>query len=1520
MIRHILRWASLVALIVLYSCTQAEDIGDIPPVSEPGVYGFMSPFVEEDEPATRATVLPDNQWKYVWETGDRINIWSDSGTTLFYTVTDVSDDGTRATFNGGGFTLTNGQTYYSSHPLIHSVDDDYKHLTTTYEGQLQSGDNEAKHLAKFTYTHASATCKEGRTSFNYDALNVYFRFIITLPEALTLTELSIEANADDFFALDGSIDVTTGTFTPGKKSRMMTLKLGEGNEGFNVSDGVLNAFLAVAPCNAGEYVIRVKDSAGNVYTSPKISKPAYPAKTSAKFATEVYLGDNPMVAQIGNVKYETLEAAFAAAEDGATITLLADCAGNGIVAPQGKFTEGVTVDFGGFTYTMDGNMVGSTGTQTQAFQLLKDNKITFKNGTITSAKAKMLVQNYSNLTLEGMTLTLDNPDYTSAYTLSNNNGNVVINNTTINANPAGGFAFDVCRYSSYPSVNVTVKGESVINGNAEVSASGSDAKDGFSLMIEAGTLNGDIVIDPTAAAAMKATPEKAKVSKTTSLEIAAPDGYKWVEDSETTSTLVVCDYVSQIGENKFETLEAAFAAAKDGDVITLLADCAGNGIIAPQGKFTEGVTVDFGGFTYTMDGNMVGSTGTQTQAFQLLKDNKITFKNGTITSAKAKMLVQNYSDLTLEGMTLTLNNTGYTSAYTLSNNNGNIVIDGSTINANPAGGFAFDVCRYASYPSVNVTVKGESVINGNVEVSASGSDAKDGFSLMLESGTLSGNIVIDPTAAAAMKATPEKAKVSKTTSLEIAAPDGYKWVEDSETTSTLVACDYVSQIGENKFETLEAAFAAAEDGDVITLLADCAGNGIIAPQGKFTEGVTVDFGGYTYTMDGNMVGSTGTQTQAFQLLKDNKITFKNGTIYSEKALMLVQNYSNLTLDNMTLTLNKAGYTSAYTLSNNNGDVVINNTTINANPAGGFAFDVCRYSSYPSVNVTVKGESVINGNVEVSASGNDAKDGFSLMLETALNGEIVLDASAKAAMTATPAKAVISKKDGVEQAAPAGYGWSDNGDGTSTLSPADPVHIGSNSYATIQAAFDAAQNGDVIMVDAGTYNEVVNVTGGKTVTIQATAGADVVVAGINHSSNGTPSTVTVKSITIDNGLQTEGWFTGTSPNINPCVGAWGGYFSFDGCTFKVSGASKYETGIMTWWVTGKTTFDFDNCVFEASDAAGNKPSSARAMQIYGDVDLTVDGCTFTTAKSYSLKYVGKEGSTAVFNDNTVSNSTCFVQLGSAPYAGTGYSLSLNNTTYSGEIAPYLIDNEESQTVYIDGVKVYPAVPDYETDANGNLSIYTAAGMLYFASQVNDNNVSYSGKTITLMDNIDMTGIDWTPVGQTGGYAAKTYFQGTFDGNGKTISNLTVTHWEEGSNGGANYASGLFGFIDAAGATVKDLTMDNANVTGSHWTGAIVGYLSGGISGCTVKNSSVVCTNKNSEANGDKAGLITGYINGTQGTVTNCTGSNSTVQAYRDAGQLVGAAKSTQVSGCTATNVTVTGTGGGNIRNEVIGRLL
>ncbi len=1072
---------------------------------------------------------------------------------------------------------------------------------------------------------------------------------------------------------------------------------------------------------------------------------------------------NPVyVAEINGTNYKTLEAAVAAAQDGETITLLANCAGNGIIVPQGKFATGLTVDFAGFTYTVDGETVGSTGTETNGFQLLKNNNITFKNGTITSEKAKILVQNYSNLTLDKMTLTLNNTGYNGAYTLSNNNGNIVIDETTINANPTtGSFAFDVCRFSNYPSVHVTVTGNSQINGDVEISASGSNAKDGFSLTLESGAIDGNIVVDASAKTAMASTPEKAKVSKAASFAQDAPADYKW----DNNGVLVPCEYVAQIGTTKYETLEAAFAAAQDGETvklladitlpaqtvdgesvqygayitksltidgdghtvtsaaprvfgvkgkqgdidvtfknitvtdnakgaicvctrgginsltldnatlstqgatqgyiqpltiggsqatqakvnvingstiqtgeaagkhyaiilwnpvdltikdstikgwaciyqkafedasdgvktevtidnstliskgiagtsnnfatiftenadfscditnttmditaaantyqavaasngnasgfkvklgegnnvtltgdkaiigynfdddtheiavsggtfnksvaeyycaegyipatldeetgkysvktgvyvaqntstgakyetledavaaaqdgntIKLLADCAGNGIKVPQGKFNNaGLTVDFDGHTYNHTGVSVGSPRTETQAFQLLKDNNVTFKNGTLYSEKAKMLVQNYSNLTLDGMTLTLNNTGYNGAYTLSNNNGNVVINGTTINANPTtGSFAFDVCRFSNYPSVHVTVTGNSHIKGDVEISASGSDAKQGFSLTLESGDMTGKIVVDASAQALVG---ENNKVTKANSFTQTAPADFRWVDNGNGTSTLAPIPYVAKniTTGAKYETLEAAFAAAVDGDTIKVLADCSGNGIQVLKNKFkTKGLTVDFDGHTYTMDGATVGSQGTKTQAFQLQYGNKITFKGGTLYSEKALFLVQNYSNLTLDGMTLTLKNPNYAYGYTLSNNNGNTVIKDTTINANPAGKFAFDVCRgggSDAYPSVNVTVEGNSVINGNVEVDARNGDPKNGFSLNLNSGtLNGEIKLTANAETAIDNNSDKASVNKQNTFNHAPAEGYEWKDNEDGTSTL--------------------------------------------------------------------------------------------------------------------------------------------------------------------------------------------------------------------------------------------------------------------------------------------------------------------------------------------------------------------------------------------------------------------------------------------------------------------------------------------------------
>ena len=403
-------------------------------------------------------------------------------------------------------------------------------------------------------------------------------------------------------------------------------------------------------------------------------------------------------------------------------------------------------------------------------------------------------------------------------------------------------------------------------------------------------MTGDIVVDATAATAMDEGSGNAKVTKADTFAQAAPADFEWVDNGDGTSTLEAIEYVAQIGNNKYRTLEAAFAAAVDGDTITLLADCTGNGIKAPQGKFnTNGLTVNFNGHTYTVDGTLVGSTGTETQAFQLLKDNTITFQNGTIYSENAKMLIQNYSNLTLDNMTLTLDNPNYAYAYTLSNNNGNVVIDGTTINANPAGGFAFDVCRYASYPSVHVTVTGNSEINGNVEISASGNDAKDGFGLTLTSGTMTGDIVVDATAAAAMEVTPDKVEVTKANTFTQDAPADYEWVDNGNGTSELKAIEYVAQIGNNKYRTLEAAFAAVNDNDTITLIEN-----IDLGEGRVTynenKTITLDLGGKTLKgrisfFDGNVTVQHGTFEGRFDVYDSSNVTLAADATINGYALL-----------------------------------------------------------------------------------------------------------------------------------------------------------------------------------------------------------------------------------------------------------------------------------------------------------------------------------------------------------------------------------------------------------------------------------------------------------------------------------------------------------------------------------------------------------------------------------------------------------------------------------------------------------
>lgn len=388
---------------------------------------------------------------------------------------------------------------------------------------------------------------------------------------------------------------------------------------------------------------------------------------------------------------------------------------------------------------------------------------------------------------------------------------------------------------------------------------------------------------------------------------------------------------------------------------------------------------------------------------------------------------------------------------------------------------------------------------------------------------------------------------------------------------------------------------------------------------------------------------------------------------------------------------------------------------------------------------------------------------------------------------------------------------------------------------------------------------------------------------------------IKNLTIDGA-------TSTSNGHNAAI-FWGSVYSsvnFENVHVKnatINGNCNVGTFVGGTYEPNSLVVKFNNCSVEKSALTANG---------YEWQDPT--GASGFVGKVYGATKVVFEGKNTIDTATTISNNNGLV--GGQAY---GYTAMENgvwvHTGISDEFKNW------------DGIITPVTVADGVTQMGENTYyISNKAGMLWFANQVNVEGNSFGGKSVNLSANIDLENMVWTPIGQTGGYGVKTYFTGSFNGNGYTISNLNVTPESSDYSEGANYAAGLFGFVDAGDAEISNLTIDGANVHGHHWTGVITGYLTGTVTGCTVKNANVKCSHANDDACGDKASTVVGYIN--SGKVSNCHAVDCTVKAGRDAGQVVGCAEAEYVESCTATNVTVEANGdctGKNIRNEIIGRL-
>ena len=412
-------------------------------------------------------------------------------------------------------------------------------------------------------------------------------------------------------------------------------------------------------------------------------------------------------AEIGDLHYDTLAGAVAAVTDDTetTIKLLKNANGDGIKVTTGKK---IIFDLNNCTYNIDGTTVGSTGTETNGFQLLKGSTVTFKNGTLTSNKAKILIQNYSNLTLDQVKL--DGSQIAEKnYTLSNNCGDVLIKDSTITA-PASGYAFDVYFWpdGSYKDgVSVTVE-NSTINGKIECAEDNdtSQLSGKNNLIITDGsTINGDIDIQAVESVSISDARVNGNITNTDT------DGSVLVQGSvvtgvitDTANTMVIIDstngdeqpidrvptsIVATVGGKNYKTLQAAITAAQENQTVALLRDTKEDITVSNNKK----ITLDLGTYTLT------------------------NANSDTIT-------VEIGSELTIEGSGTVDNKTNARAAIF---NNGTVTLNGGTYDRTSETGESADVSGGNSW--YTICNHGEMTINAGATVKNTGS-----FSSMIENG------------------------------------------------------------------------------------------------------------------------------------------------------------------------------------------------------------------------------------------------------------------------------------------------------------------------------------------------------------------------------------------------------------------------------------------------------------------------------------------------------------------------------------------------------------------------------------------------------------------------------------------------------------------------------------------------------------------------------------------------------------------------------------------------------------------
>ena len=752
--------------------------------------------------------------------------------------------------------------------------------------------------------------------------------------------------------------------------------------------------------------------------------------------------------------------------------------------------------------------------------------------------------------------------------------------------------------------------------------------------------------------------------------------------------------------------------------------------------------------------NIKGGTFTQDNFIVIKVDRGDLFLNGGTLNSDNSYAIEDWHRATIKGGTVN----GAVAAWTYSDgHNSDLTISGGTVNG--------DVTS-VNYGSAEGKVAKVSITGGTVKG---------------ELGTYTYNNGLAATTDAA------KATIAVTGGTFSCDPTEYV-VEDSAINKNDdgtygVAKAYLAQVGETSYYTMDEAFKAqTASGEAITLLRD------YTTGSTFNSGTVarvVDLNGHTWTCTG-----TDANSAAFEInYPDASLTVKNGKVVSSQLIGLIPSASggSITYDNSILTFDGVEATTTATSgietngNNTNDTVVLKNSTLNVPNGFGIYFPSSGTLTIDNstINAKTMGAQVCSGSLNVNAGSkitvsgdpvakteNDGaiqdgaaisvvnRPGYKGLGQVAITGGTFTAKAGNAAIKAytwdsstkqesdfdNSAKKVVVYGGTFSSAVPEalcaeGCGPIENPDGTHGVS-GSVAQVGFKAFNTLQAAIDAAQDGEIVTLLADATEDATvaagkNITldlGGKTLTntnagkatLTIAKGATAIVkngsivGGTGYYTIDNYGTATLADVTATAGntdssmIRNDGTLTiesgSYSGGLNVVKSEEDSTLSINGGKFELSYATSGYTGVV--FAYGNTTITGGEFIQSLTTTGRwNHPQVIATGMVEGHPSFTkITGGTFTNKYSDGsniFRGVGKgtsdnfEVSGGTFNksvpssyfadgltcaknsDGTYGIATAIAQIGTDRY--TSLQTAINAVKKAGKTVQLLSDTTENITI-------------------------------------------------------------------------------------------------------------------------------------------------------------------------------------------------------------------------------------------------